>query len=206
MKMLNYNITQLFVKFFNYFYLSAFLLNISTNNYLYAQEDLMQQYDNIKKTSENLKLNDPNNPSESKTKPINKPGNMFDRLFGRVCSVQFLIQQNANHNSAIISEIAVVYNPKILQNFSTLTIQEWFSADSVIAKQLKNSSDVQILHFELTPDYENNSYLIDINSGAAGAFLFNRLYNNLNLPPIRLNPYKNLIISFYESGINYKQD
>jgi hypothetical protein len=204
--MLSYNITQLLVKFFNYFYLSAFLLNITANNYIYAQENLIQQYDNIKKISENLESNESDKTSESKSKPVNKPGNMFDRLFGRVCSVQFLVQQNANHNSAIISEIAVVYNQKTLEKFSSLTNQDWFSADSVIAKQLKNSSDVQILHFELTPDYENNSYLIDINSGAAGAFLFNRLYNNLNLPPITINPYKNLIISFYESGINYKQD
>jgi hypothetical protein len=138
--------------------------------------------------------------------PSQKPGGIFDRIFGRICSVQVNIQKEANNNSAILSELVIIYKAELFSQISSMTIKDWFTLNTQAIKTLRSSKDVQIYRFELTPDSAYTSYLIDLNSGAVGAFLFNRLTNNLNSFPIQLNPYKNLKVSFFSLGFNYSQE
>ena len=172
-----------------------------------------------KETSKNIselssKNTDPNDDPKGKAAPPppskgaspQKPGGFFDRIFGRVCSVQVNTQKEANNNSAILSELVIVYKTELFSQISSMTVKDWFTLNTQAIKTLRDSKDVQIYRFELTPDSAYTSYLIDLNSGAIGAFLFNRLTNNLNSFPIQLNPYKNLKLSFFSLGFNYSQE
>lgn len=173
-----------------------------------------------KETSKNItdlsssKNTDSNDDPKGKAPPtvapkealFQKPGGLFDRIFGRVCSVQIYTQKEANNNSAVLSELAIVYKPELYSQIASITVKDWFTLNTQAIKTLRASKDVQIYRFELTPDSAYTKYLIDLNSGAIGAFLFNRLTNNLNSLPIQLNPYKNLKVSFFSLGFNYSQE
>ena len=134
-----------------------------------------------------------------------KPGGIFDRIFGRVTSVQVNIDKEANNNSAILSELVIIYKPEFFKQISSLTVKEWFTLNNQSAKVLRSLKEVQVYRFELTPDFPYAEYLIDLNSGAIGAFLFNRLTTNLDAYPVQVEPYKNLRIKFFSSGFNYSQ-
>ncbi|WP_397602050.1 hypothetical protein [Silvanigrella sp.] len=146
----------------------------------------------------------PNSPPPN-SNPPNKPGGIFDRIFGRICSVQINTQREANNNSSILTEIVIIYKPELFSQISSITVKDWFTNTQTI-KTLKKSNDMQIYRFEITPDSLQSSYLIDVNSSAVGAFLFNRLTNNLNTYPVQINPYKDLKVSFFNLGFNYLQD
>lgn len=137
--------------------------------------------------------------------PPPKPGGLFDRIFGRVCSVQFKTQREANNNSSILSEIVIVYKAELFTQVSSITVKDWFTNSQSI-RELKKSNDMQIYRFETTPDSLSSSYLIDVNSSAVGAFLFNRLSNNTNSFPVSINPYKDLKVNFFSLGFNYIQE
>lgn len=145
-------------------------------------------------------------PSPPNNSPPQKPGGIFDRIFGRICSVQINTQKEANNNSAILSELVIVYKAELFTQVSSMTIKDWFTLNTQAIKTLRMSKDIQIYRFELTPDSAYTAYLINLNSGAIGAFLFNRLTNNLNSYPVQLDPYKNLKISFFSLGFNYSQE
>ncbi|APJ03202.1 hypothetical protein [Silvanigrella aquatica] len=135
-----------------------------------------------------------------------KPGSFLERFFGKICSVQINIEKNANSNSAILSELVIIYKPELYSQISLIPIKDWFTFNADAIKTLRTSKDVQIYRFELTPDSNYSKYLIDINSNASGAFLFNRLSNNANAYPIQLNPYKNLKLNFFSLGFDYFQE
>ncbi len=145
-------------------------------------------------------------PKETNEALSQKPGGIFDRVFGRVCFVQINTQKEANNNSAVLSELVIVYKPELFSQIASMTVKDWFTLNAQAIKTLRASRDIQIYRFELTPDSAYTKYLIDLNSGAKGAFLFNRLTNNLNSLPIQLNPYKNLRVSFFSLGFNYSQE
>ncbi|WGL59212.1 hypothetical protein QEJ31_11835 [Pigmentibacter sp. JX0631] len=146
------------------------------------------------------------NPKQNSTglQSREKPGNLFDRLFGRVTGVQIYTQKNANNNSSILSEIVIVYKPELYQQILDTKVKDWFTL-SQANKNLRISNDLQIYRFETTPDLTYSEYLLDVNSSAVGAFLFTRTQNNLNSLPIKLNPYKNTRIKYFTFGFNFNQ-
>lgn len=119
--------------------------------------------------------------------------------------MQINTQREANNNSSILSEIVIIYKPELYSQISSITVKDWFTNTQAIIA-LKKSNDLQVYRFETTPDSLQSSYLIDVNSSAVGAFLFNRLSNNLNTYPVQINPYKDLKVSFFNLGFNYIQD
>lgn len=161
-------------------------------------------------SSKNTDTNDDPNGKAITPTPQNetikeKPGSIIDRIFGRITSIQTYVQRDSNENSAILTEIVIVYKDELISQISSKTTKEWFTINSESIKNLRASKDIQIYKFELTPDSTSKNYLIDLNSGAITAFLFNRLKNNSNSLPIKINPYKNLKLSFFSLGFNYSQ-
>lgn len=136
--------------------------------------------------------------------PIDKPGSIFDRLFGRIIGVQIYSQRDANNNSSILSEIVVIYKPEQYQKIANFRVKDWFTM-TADQRTFKNSTDIQVYRFETTPDLPYSEYLLDINSGALAAFLFIRTENSLNTLPIKLNPYKNINIKYFTFGFNTSQ-
>lgn len=147
-------------------------------------------------------LNPKQNSSMLQTRE--KPGNIFDRIFGRVTGVQIYTQKDANNNTSILSEIVIVYKQELYQQIQETRVKDWFTL-SQANKNLRVSNDLQIYRFETTPDLTYSEYLLDINSSALGAFLFTRTQNNLNSLPIKLNPYKNTRIKYFTFGFNFNQ-
>ncbi len=140
----------------------------------------------------------------SLAQPIEKPGSLFDRLFGRITGVQIYTQKEANNNSSILSEIVIIYKPELFQQIANMRVKDWFTMNAA-NKLLRSSNDLQVYRFETTPDLSYSEYLLDINSGAMGAFLFSRTQNSLNNLPVKLNPYKNTKLKYFTFGFNFSQ-
>lgn len=136
--------------------------------------------------------------------PVEKPGSLLDRLFGRVTGVQIYTQKEANNNSSILTEIVVVYKAELFQQVANIRVKDWFTMTPA-NKLMRSSNDIQVHRFETTPDLPYSEYLLDIDSGAMGAFLFSRTQNSLNNLPVRLNPYKNTKIKYFTFGFNFSQ-
>jgi hypothetical protein len=134
-----------------------------------------------------------------------KSQSFFDKILGRICSVQISLQKDANENSAILAELVFIYEKNLSMQIATMRNQDWFKTNSPILKNLRASPNLYIYRFELTPDNQYLAYFVRVNPKAQSAFLFIRSNDNLESHPLSLNPYKNLKLNFYSVGFTYSQ-
>ncbi|BBH52472.1 hypothetical protein [Fluviispira sanaruensis] len=215
-----YSSNKNFLKFLSI--LSYFSFSILVNSAIIAQEEsaiqnLNSNLDNISTLKENAqKLSDVNLekskstpaaqidvPQESKIPP--KPGSLLDRFFGRTIGVQIQIQKDSNENTAILTELIIIYKPELYAKIASLSMRQWFSNSPEI-KNLRESPDIAIARLELTPETLYSQYFMKVKSSAVGGLLFTRLQNNLDTYPPYINPYENLNLNFFYNGFDFKQN
>ncbi|WP_186645857.1 hypothetical protein [Fluviispira vulneris] len=215
-----YSSNKNFLKFLRL--LLYFSLAILVNAAINAQEEsaiqsLNSNLDNINTLKENAQKLSDLNIEKSKNAPIAqinipqesklpaKPGSALDRFFGRTIGVQIQIQKDSNENSAILTELVIIYKPELYTKLASLNMRQWFSNSPEI-NILRDSPDIAIARLELTPETLFSQYFIKVKSSAVGGLLFTRLQNNLDTYPPYINPYKNLNLNFFYNGFDFKQN
>ncbi|KAB8031917.1 hypothetical protein [Fluviispira multicolorata] len=142
-------------------------------------------------------------PHDTKLPP--PPGSFLDRFFGRTISIQVQIQKDSNENSAILTELVFIQDPDLYKKAAGFSMRDWFS-NSPDVLNIKKSNEVFISRFEFTPEFNQTQYFLTIKRNTLGALLFTRLLNNLDTYPPYINPYKNLKLSFFYNGFDFKQN
>jgi len=132
-------------------------------------------------------------------------GSMFDRMFGRVVSLTYVVQSNANGNDGIMLELALNYQAAISPKILAIQNKDWFNLDSQGAQSLKQLPEVTLYRWQVTPDQDDEMTLLQVNKHAYDGFVFIRYTNMMESYPVRVDPYKNIFIVFEQNSFKLIQ-
>ena len=125
--------------------------------------------------------------------------------FGKVISVGYSVTSYANNNESILLELAINYDEKSSQILGGIPTEDWFNLESTGVQKLKGAETLKIYRWQIVPDAVKELTLIKIKSKAVDAYLFARYRDNAGDPPKRIDPYKNVAISFGQDNFSFKQ-
>ncbi|MBX9704321.1 MAG: hypothetical protein K2X39_09235 [Silvanigrellaceae bacterium] len=127
----------------------------------------------------------------------------LDKTFGTKISIVFKIQESANNNTSIPVEYVQIYANAIFDKIKKYNTGEWFLIKDETL-ELKNSSELNILNWQFVPNESQQKYIVRVDSKVIAALLFVR-YNNQASPPIKLHPFKDVIVCFEKNNFEINQ-
>jgi hypothetical protein len=123
-----------------------------------------------------------------------KYGSFTDNMFGRIITFTYVAQPQANQNDSILLELAVNYDNSNTGPLSQIVIQDWFNLNNGAAQVYKQTDKVVIYRWQIVPDDGYEMTLLHTGSHAVDAYLFARYSSTMTSYPVKIDPYKNVLI------------
>lgn len=134
-------------------------------------------------------------------------GTWLERTFGKVISVNTVVETGANQNSPIVFDLVFIKGADVYPTITQTFTQDWFNVNDLQIVALKKQTKlVEIKEITVLPEQRMYSYLVRVPAHVRAGLLFVRLIGSSRMYPTSFDPYKDIDLGFIGSRFELSQN